>query len=77
MCGRIAQGIGDVLKEELARCAAPAFPAVAVGPPAGGEPAAAAEAGDEPWRRCPGCRWRVEQTDPSHTREQGVRKHPH
>ena len=31
--------------------------------------------GSEPWRECPGCRWRRSKTDPSHNRVQGICKH--
>ena len=32
--------------------------------------------GAEAWRKCPGCKGRMAATDPSHTREPGVCKHP-
>jgi hypothetical protein len=71
MCGRISQGIVDVLKEELAATNR-AYPNIAVGDPA----PAGADAGDLSWRKCPGCRWRVERTDVSHTRVPDECKYP-
>lgn len=76
MCDRIAFGIQQLAASTKER-PVQAMPSVAVG---GGDEAQEdpepEEAGNEPWRKCKGCRWRLPKYDPQHSRVAGECKHP-
>ena len=70
----VVTGISSCLRKMRTQAVKSAFPTVSAGtddPP--GQPDTG---GDEAWRKCPGCRWRRRNDDPSHTRIPGECKHP-
>ena len=80
MCSRLPRGIelqAKAVRREQERASQPqnahhAYPTGGSGP---GD-ASQAETGDEPWRRCKGCLWRLNRSDVMHNRQPGICKYP-
>ena len=90
MCRRVAVGI-DMLARHLANvkpwrldtCLGKlqsgflsSFPSVSTSTDGPGAESNEAADGNEPWRKCKGCLWRLEKHDPMHSRVPGICKHP-
>ena len=75
LCDRIASGIEAQVRESARASQALAYPTVASG--TGDEGATSVpEKGDEPWRKCKGCLWRLQRAHPMHNRQPGICKYP-
>ena len=75
MCQRIAFGIEQLVRNEL-KCIRDSKMQVAYPSIASGTSDAPEDQGDESWRKCRGCLWRLHKHDVRHTRVPGECKHP-
>ena len=75
----LAKAVADgivALKQFLQRHTVAAFPSIGVGGEDDGVADDAVSGSSQSWRNCPGCRGRMNKTDASHNRVDGVCKHP-